>query len=421
MILQLDLIVNGHMRGESMQNNKISLTALFLVSFLCVSAEAKAQEIPVADMAAAEIKVEAKPTTDTVIPPIKAELTASSTEKNTVVSPIKAETVAGVSDKVPSNLQDGTKTNKVQTKTEEMKPVTDSFKRERSEKRTGRADIQNKINSVREENKIRLEEELKNTSVGNKTIVDFPNRPTLGALELAPLPGISETPIGGPLPMAPSVSGKDLPSEQLLGRITPEVFQEMADLERGNTFLKLQLEKEKLKNDLEKLKATYRSTRLDEISKRENVVRSRIQWWHEQEKLRLEIEKKQAEEEELSRKIAEQEENRDRLRAEAEQKMKNADVQTAVTPTEKNEETVAPVVEAAPLMPMEDLYTLDSIRGIGEKLSATLKSKTDGSVIIVKKDDILPSGHVVREIKKGVVTVAYGNRIDQLIFRPVLN
>lgn len=278
-------------------------------------------------------------------------------------------------------------------------------------------DVQLKIDDIREENKNRLEEELKNTAVGNKTIVDFPNRSSLGTLELAPLPGISETNIGGPLPMARSVSAKDLPSEQLLGRITPEVFQEMADLERGNTFLKLQLEKEKLKNDLEKLKATYRSARLDEISKRENVVRSRIQWWQEQEKLRLEIEKKQAQEEELSRKIAEQEEARDLLRAEAQERLRNAQ---AVQPAESSKENVKeeqPIMEK-PMVAIEELYILDSIRGVGEDLSATLKSKNDGAVIVVKKDDILPSGHVVREVKKGTVSVAYGNRIDQLIFRP---
>ena len=279
------------------------------------------------------------------------------------------------------------------------------------------AKIQSKINSVREENKLRLEEELKNISVGNKTIVDTPNRSSLGTMELAPLPGISETTIGGPLSMARSVSGKDLPSEQLLGRITPEVFQEMADLERGNTFLKLQLEKEKLKNDLEKLKATYRSARLDEISKRESVVRSRIQWWQEQEKLRLEIEKKRAEEEELARKIAEQEEAREQLRLEAQRKLKEPK-QEKNKPASRGAVNKEPKQIAAPLLSMEELYTLDSIRGIGSNLSATLTSKNDGSVVVVKKDDILPSGHVVREVKKGVVSVAYGNRVDQLVFRP---
>lgn len=264
--------------------------------------------------------------------------------------------------------------------------------------------------AVQAENKKRLEEELKNTTVAGKAIVDFPNRPSLGTLELAPLPGINETAVGGPSPMAQSVSGKDLPSEQLLGRITPEVFQEMADLERGNTFLKLQLEKEKLKNDLEKLKSTYREQRLNEIAKREDVVRSRIQWWQEQERLRLEIEKKQAEEAELARKAAEQEATLNQAREEA---MKRLGQPVAATDN-NTETTVADVVPQT----MEELYTLDSIRGIGKNLTARLKSKTDGMEWVVKKDDILPSGHVVKEIKKDMITVAYGKRIDQLVFRP---
>ena len=266
---------------------------------------------------------------------------------------------------------------------------------------------------VQVENKRRMEEELKNTTISGKSIVDFPNRPSLGSLELAPLPGINDVAINGPAPMEASVSGKDLPSEQLLGRITPEVFQEMADLERGNTFLKLQLEKEKLKNDLEKLKATYRQQRLDEISKREDVVRSRIQWWQEQEKLRLAIAKKQAEEDALARKIAEQEANREKIREEALKRLAAAPKGPLQNQGNRN---VKPTIVTQ--QTMEELYTLDSVRGIGTNLSAKIKSKSDGSVITIKKDDILPTGHVVKEIQKDVVTVAFGNRIDQLAFRP---
>ena len=273
----------------------------------------------------------------------------------------------------------------------------------------------------KEENKRRLEEELKNTDVSGKGIVDFPNRPSLGALELTPLPGINEADVNGPLPMGKSVSGKDLPSEQLLGRITPEVFQEMADLERGNTFLKLQLEKEKLKNDLEQLKATYREKRLAEISKREEVVRSRIQWWQEQERLRLEIEKKQAEEEALARKVAEKEAERERVQEEAMRRLSEAKPVVEDKAKGQKEEAKKDTKEkkATPLPPsMEELYTIQSIRGVGSKLTAKLKSKSNGTEITIKKDDILPSGHVVREIKKDTVTVAYGNRVDQLVFRP---
>ena len=95
-----------------------------------------------------------------------------------------------------------------------------------------------------------LDSELSDINAETKNVVDFPNRSSLGSLELASLPGTRESLITGPASMEPSVSKKDLPSEQLLGRITPEVFQEMADLERGNVFLKLQMQKEQLKNDL---------------------------------------------------------------------------------------------------------------------------------------------------------------------------
>ena len=274
------------------------------------------------------------------------------------------------------------------------------------------------LTAVQAENKRRLEEELKNTTISGKSIADFPNRSSLGNLELAPLPGINDSAIRGPLPMAASVSGKDLPSEQLLGRITPEVFQEMADLERGNTFLKLQLEKEKLKNDLEKLKATYRQQRLDEIAKREDVVRSRIQWWQEQEKLRLAIAKKQAEEEALERKIAEQEATRDKVREEAMKRLE-ANAQAALqnkADKKGKKKDKKPVVVS--VEPMEELYTIDSIRGVSGKLTARIKAKKGGEVITIKKDDILPSGHVVKKIEKDTITVAFGDRIDKLVFRP---
>ena len=275
---------------------------------------------------------------------------------------------------------------------------------------------------LQEENRRRLEEELKSTTVSDKGVVDFPNRPSLGALELTPLPGINESGIAGPLPMGKSVSGKDLPSEQLLGRITPEVFQEMADLERGNTFLKLQMEKEKLKNDLEALKATYRKNRLDEIEKRENVVRTRIQWWQEQEKLRMAIEKKQEEEAELARKVAMKEAERDQVQEEAKRRLRTQ-AQKPATTDQKQTTADGKSPEKVEVVPqsMESLYTIESIRGVGSELSAKIRSKGDGMVLVVKQDDILPTGHVVQEVKKDTLIVAFGNRVDQLIFRPNQN
>lgn len=253
-----------------------------------------------------------------------------------------------------------------------------------------------------------LEKELNDVPTESKQVVDFPNRPTLGSLELAPLPGVSESIITGPSSMERSVSPRDLPSEQLLGRITSEVFQEMADLERGNVFLKLQTQKETLKNDLEKLKATYRQARLDEIAKREEVVRSRIKWWQEQEKIRLEAEQKKEEAAALEQKIAEAEALREQLRAEALEKAQAANDNTSD----------APAIEINPIKTnavFSDLYVLTSIKGTRGILKAQLRDLEDDSVLTVSVDDRLPSGHIVKKITKDAVFVVYGDNESSLV------
>lgn len=253
-----------------------------------------------------------------------------------------------------------------------------------------------------------LEQELNDVSTDDKTAVDFPARKSLGELELAPLPGINEQFIAGPASMEPSVSPRDLPSEQLLGRITTEVFQEMADLERGNIFLKLQTQKEQLKNDLEKLKATYRQARLDEISKREEVVRSRIAWWQEQEKIRLETEKKKQEEAELEQKIAEAEAMREKLRSDA---LNKAETEESTDEESGTQINVDPTQTTAVFA---DLYAISSIKGVGGKLSVQLKDLSDDTTLVVRVGDTLPSGHVVRKITKDSVFVIYGEQESSL-------
>lgn len=267
--------------------------------------------------------------------------------------------------------------------------------------------------------KQRLEQELNDVSLAQKTAVDFPNRPSLGELELAALPGIREVGISGPAPMAQSVSAKDLPSEQLLGRITSEVFQEMADLERGNTFLQLQIDKEKFKNALEDEKSKYRQKRLKEISEREDVVRSRIKWWQDQENLRLEIEKKKAEEEALEKEITEQEAYRDQLREEARKRL--AATSKDDNSTKKEESSSNAMVEDAVLgsPALDTLYVLNGIWGVKGELKARLTDLSNDEVLTVCKDDILPSGHVVREITKDTLSVMYGNTPDQIVIKPI--
>lgn len=270
-----------------------------------------------------------------------------------------------------------------------------------------------------------LEAELSNTNINSAEILDFPGRTSLGDLEMATLPGINESIINGPSPMAPSVSTKDMPSEQLLGRITTEVFQEMADLERGNVFLKLQMQKEQLKNDLEKLKATYRQTRLEEISKREEVVRSRINWWQEQEDVRLEMEKKKAETEAVEQQIAEAEELRNKLRAEAiaEKEKAQADALSSdSSDSSDSADTKKKDVEAVKeekVVRAVDTYSLIAVKGIKGNLTASLEQLDDGKVIQVKVQQTLPTGFVVEEITKDTIKLRSGEQTEVLMFNVV--
>ncbi len=222
--------------------------------------------------------------------------------------------------------------------------------------------------------------------------VGFPSRGSLDDLELARLPAVDYTNITGPATMAESVSAKDLPSERIIGRLTPEVFKEMADLERDKTFLQLQIQKETMKNQLEKLKATYRQDRLAEIEKRENVIRTRIKWWQEQEKLRQELEAQRAEAE----------------RAEAEASLSSPQSQPDDEPVndqvnEAPSEVVEAQEEVAPIEKLAKAYALVAVHGTRNDLTAKIKNIESSKIVIVKVGDTLTDGTYISEISsKGV-------------------
>ena len=229
------------------------------------------------------------------------------------------------------------------------------------------------------------------TDVSQKKAVDFPPQSSLDSLEMAPLPGIYETDISGPQPMAEAVSINSMPSERLLGRLTPEVFQEMAELERDVAYLELQKKKESMKNDLENLRSNYRQARLDEIQKREDVVRSRIQWWQEQEKLRQELEKERAEAEEVKNQMAETE----ALKAQLEAERDNANEK--VEEGDEGDELGTPSALAIQ-------YSLVDVKGTRGNLVARVKNTMTEEVVPVKVGDNL-NGEVVTNITSDSVII----------------
>ncbi len=214
---------------------------------------------------------------------------------------------------------------------------------------------------------------------------DFSQRASLGEMKESALPSTSDNVIADPSPMPMSVSIQSPPSERLLGKITSEVFHEMAELERGNVFLKLQTQREQLKNDLEKLKASYRQARLDEIEKREGVIRTRVEWMQEQERVRQEILelKMKTEQAEKELEVAE---------------LRKAELLKATTTTVNDDGTV---VTNPTLGTLVGLTILD-IKGMKGNLTARLYGP-DGKVFSLKIDQVLPSGHKVKAITKKTI------------------
>lgn len=240
------------------------------------------------------------------------------------------------------------------------------------------------------------------------TPVDFPGRSSLAEAKEAPLPSLSDNVIKDPAPMERVMSKKDLPSEQLLGRITSEVFHEMADLERGNVFLKLQAQREQLKNDVEELKAKYREARLAEIEKREDIIRTRVKWQQEQEQARQEIAEKRLKTELLEKQLEEAEITKENLLKEAQLKeealareaLAAKDVEEEVA--EENDET--PVVEKVkkeePKKQAEfGIQKIIDVKGMKGRLTARAIDM-NGKNLTLKVGTVLPSGHVVKTITK---------------------
>jgi len=219
-------------------------------------------------------------------------------------------------------------------------------------------------------------------------VVDFANRSGLGTVEPTALPSVQGAYIDEPRDL--EITKPTLPSEQLIGRISPEVFRDLADIERANIFLKLQIQREQLKSDLEKVQAEYRQTRLDEIGKREEIIRDRIAWWQEQEELRAEVEAKKSKAAMLDQQILEAEAMRKQMR------------QKAIAASEGQGN-----------FPLAELYSVVDIKGVNGRLTARLKPTSADNFVTVKVGDKLTSGHVIKEITPTTVVADFNGTISE--------
>lgn len=84
------------------------------------------------------------------------------------------------------------------------------------------------------------------------------------------------------------------PSDQVLGKMSSDIFREMAEMERENNSLALQLKREGLRAEIDALKANNRQMLFNEIERREKMTQARLEWELAQDLKRQEaLERKQ--------------------------------------------------------------------------------------------------------------------------------
>ncbi len=185
-------------------------------------------------------------------------------------------------------------------------------------------------------------------------------------------------------------------SERMLGSVDSTVFREMADIERENALLELKSKKEKLLSDIESFRASQRRNQLEELERREQITRNRINWEVEQaqnaeiraletEKMKREMERQQRMEEE---RIAKEKEM--------------AEVAKLAGNTGIEEEDIT------------TLYTVEEVRGVGGDLYAVLAS--DNGTVNVREGYPLKNGFKVSKVTTSFVEVKRGSKTEMLRF-----
>ena len=243
-------------------------------------------------------------------------------------------------------------------------------------------------------------------NLDGKQPVDFPARSSMGTMELAPLPRLDESPIEAPAPMTPSVSAKDFPSEQLLGRLNPDVFQQLADIQRTNTLVELQKQQIDKENALETAKANYRTARLNEIKEREALIHQRIQWWQEQEKIRLDNEKIRAEEESMKGALDKAAEQRQLEALQNAERLPPASVAADGSASSAQVQAQANDGEVPPMGKMA-AYKLLSVQGTNSNLTARVRNAETQKQATVRVGDKLATGDVITSITPTQVVMAF--------------
>jgi type IV pilus biogenesis protein PilP len=187
----------------------------------------------------------------------------------------------------------------------------------------------------------------------------------------------------------------------------------MAAIERETALLELKAKREKLLSEIENSKASLRRNQLEELERREQITRNRINWEVEQEQAAkrsaLEIEQAKREMERQAQIEEEQRADRERQRQREEEEAKR---QRDFSPEVNN--GVAHNDVSAPEEDISTVYSIEEVHGVGGELSATLVS--DNGTINVREGYPLKNGYKVSKITTSFVEVKKNDKVELLRF-----
>ncbi len=262
---------------------------------------------------------------------------------------------------------------------------------------------------------------------------------------------------------------------QELFDVSSDLFRQMADIERQNALLALELKREQMRSEIDAIKRQRRMALQEEIYKKEEARRKQIEWEADQTRkqqdfedkkkddenikiiktLREQIEEKNKEFEEykeeinkkyssliedknqriadLTNKVRDLEKQKDQIEVNAKSRIKAvidaakdmavkqkdalaAAAASVVSRSSSDGETVELIEDdAEATASINSMYAVLEVKGTGRDMTAKILNR-DGMTFLVKTGTVLNSGHKVVKIEKTRVVVEKDRVLDNIQF-----
>ena len=256
--------------------------------------------------------------------------------------------------------------------------------------------------------------------------------------ETTPAPALDPFAMDVPQPPAPSNSGTmDVPpppsadasaantgmsltappSEQFLGKLSSDVFREMAEMERENNKLMLQLKREQLRSEIDALKTANRQQLFDEIERREKMTQARLEWELAQELKRQEALERRQKAEIRQKQIEaalKREEDRRKEKAKKEEEERRKKEEEIKSKEEKEQKELKMKYDAAALIQLNELKPTLMAVTRPPKVKRSPSSRADINLTAIGEDLLTKkkAGQALTGISFGGAEVPKGSAQD---------